>query len=70
MVVNMDKVIKTEIIEKFMEENKLSEEKFCKTCNISTNTLKKILTNDLNFEIQAIFKISRRMGVKVFEFFN
>ena len=36
------KFIKTELIEKYLQDNKLSKTKFCKKCKISPSTLKKL----------------------------
>ena len=66
----MKNTIKTEIIEKFMIENKLSKAKFCKMCKISPNTLNKIITNDDNFGIIALFKIARVLKIQVFQLFK
>ena len=55
----MKNTIKTEIIENFMLENKISKSKFCKMCKISLSTLNKIMTNDDNFGIIELFKIAR-----------
>lgn len=65
----MKNTIKTEIIEKYMNENKLSKTKFCKICRISPSTLNKIMTNDDNFGIIALFKIARVIKVQVYQMF-
>ena len=66
----MKNTIKTEIIEKYMNENKLSKTKFCKMCKISPSTLNKIMTNDDKFGIIALFKIARVIKVQVYQMFN
>ena len=66
----MKNTIKTEIIGKYMNENKLSKTKFCKMCKISPSTLNKIMTNDDNFGIIALFKIARVIEVQVYQIFN
>ena len=66
----MKNTIKTEIIEKYINENKLSKTKFCKICKISPSTLNKIMTNDDNFGIIALFKIARVIKVQVYQMFN
>ena len=66
----MKNTIKTEIIENFMLENKISKTKFCKMCKISPSTLNKIMTNDDNFGIIALFKIARVIKVQVYQMFN
>ena len=66
----MKNTIKTEIIENFMLENQISKTKFCKMCKISPSTLNKIMTNDDNFGIIALFKIARVIKVQVYQMFN
>lgn len=62
--------IKTELIENFIKDNNLSKSKFCKMCKISQSTLNKIITNNENFRIIALFKIARVLKIQVFEMFN
>lgn len=66
----MKNTIKTEIIENFMLANQISKTKFCKMCKISPSTLNKIMTNDDNFGIIALFKIARVVKVQVYQMFN
>ena len=67
---NMKNTIKTELIENFIKDNNLSKSKFCKMCKISQSTLNKIMTNNENFKIIALFKIARVLKIQVFEMFN
>ncbi len=67
---NMKNTTKTELIENFIKENNLSKSKFCKMCKISQSTLNKIMTNNENFRIIALFKIARFLKIQVFEMFN
>ena len=66
---SMNKIIKTEDIASFMKENKLSKKQFCLNCKISANVLNKILNNQTNFYIKALFRIAREMKVKVCSLF-
>ncbi|MBQ8308494.1 MAG: helix-turn-helix transcriptional regulator [Clostridia bacterium] len=66
----MEDKIKTEMLEKFIRENKLSKNQFCKMCKISHVTLQKIMTNKSNFRISAIFRIARAMQIEVWEMFD
>ena len=66
----MKDTIKTELIENFLQENDLSKRQFCKLCNIHYSTLQKILSNDFNFAITALFKISRVIKIPVHKMFN
>ena len=66
----MKNKIKTEIIKRFIEENKISKTTFCKMCKISPSTLKKIFNKDDNFRIIALFKIARVIKIQVYQMFN
>lgn len=66
----MKNTIKTELIENFIKENNLSKSKFCKMCKISQSTLNKIMTNNENFRIIALFKIARVLKIQVYQMFN
>ncbi len=66
----MKNTIKIELIENFIRENKISKTTFCKMCKISPNTLKKIMSNNDNFRIIALFKIAKVIKIKVYEIFN
>lgn len=66
----MKNTIKNELIENFIKDNNLSKSKFCKMCKISQSTLNKIITNNENFRIIALFKIARVLKIQVFEMFN
>ena len=66
----MKNMIKVEIIEKFMLENNISKTKFCKMCKISPNTLNKIMANNFNFEIIALFRIARIIKIEVHQMFD
>ena len=66
----MKNTIKTELIENFIKDNNLSKSKFCEMCKISQSTLDKIITNNENFRIIALFKIARVLKIQVFEMFN
>ena len=61
---------KIKIIENFMLENKISKTKFCKLCKISIRTLNKIMSNNDDFRIIALFKIARVIKVQVHQMFN
>ena len=66
----MRNTIKTEIIEKFMLDNKISKTRLCKMCKISLNTLNKIMANNFNFKITALFKIAKVIKIEVYKMFN
>ena len=61
----MKKHYKTELIEEFRKENRLSVERFCKQCNICMATYYKIMHQQLNFRSSVMFKIARAMGVEM-----
>lgn len=63
----MSAMVKTELINNYINENNLSKTAFCKLCKISLTTLNNILANKGNIRILAIFKISRAMKIKISE---
>ena len=65
----MENLIKTELIENFMSEKKLSKVGFCKECKISVATLNKILRNNDNLRIIALFKIAKVMKINISDLF-
>ena len=62
-------MIKTELIEKYIQNNNLSKTKFCQMCEISPSTLKRIMSNS-NFRLNALFKIAKVLNVAVYEMVN
>lgn len=66
----MKNTIKTELIENFIKDNNLSKSKFCEMCKISQSTLNKIITNNENFRIIALFKIASVLKIQVYQMFN
>jgi predicted transcriptional regulator len=61
----MKKKIKTNVIEHFIKENQLSKTRFCKLCDISLSTFRKIMAQDYRFRLKAIFKIANAMNIPV-----
>ena len=60
-----EKYFKTELIENYIKENKISKIEFCKRCKLSIGTLNKVLSNQLNFKLNAIFKIARVLNIEI-----
>lgn len=52
-----------------MKKNKVTKTVFCKKCNISYNTLKKILKNQTNFRIVALFKVAKVLKTNICDLF-
>lgn len=63
------KYIKKELIEQYLKDNKLSKTAFCKKCKIAPSTFKKIIEQNTNVGIVAIFRIAFAMNLKVHEIF-
>jgi transcriptional regulator with XRE-family HTH domain len=61
--------INIEILKNYMKEQQLSKTEFCKQCKISMEVLNKILANDSNFGIVALFKIARKLNMQIHELF-
>ena len=66
----MGKLIKTEIIESYMQGNNLSKTQFCKLCKISIGTLYRLLSNDINVELISFFRISKVIDIQIHQMFN
>lgn len=61
--------INVKMIEKFLKENNLSIAKFCKLCGICVSTYKRVISNK-NYKINTIFKISRGLGVYIYQMYT
>lgn len=66
----MDNLIKTELIEEFLKEKEWSKSEFCRQCKISYKTFQKIMSNDYNFDLRALFRVCRIMGVDIYKIFK
>lgn len=64
----MENIVDVQLIKEFQEKNRLSKTRFCKTCKISVATLNKIYCGK-DFNLIALFKIAKVMGVRVCELF-
>lgn len=60
--------VNTKIIEDYRKENQLSVTKFCKLCQITPGTYKKIMSNE-SFNIKALFKIAKILGIHACQMF-
>ena len=65
----MKNSVNTEMIKSYMKDNNISKTQFCKTCKISIGTLNKILSGDMNFAINALWKISHVLGIRMCQLF-
>ena len=61
---------KKELIENYLAANKISKTKFCKLCGISLYTLQKIMNNNRNYQIAALFKIAKLLKIQVYQMFR
>jgi len=61
----MEYRINTEALELFMKEHNLSTTKFAKLCGISISAMRKILDNNLDVDMVAIFKLSKYIGIHI-----
>ena len=66
----MKERIKTELIEKYMDENEVSLEEFCRISNICKSDIQKIFVQDFDFGIDVIFKLAKLLKIEVFELFE
>ena len=65
----MEARINTKLIEDYIKDNNLSKKEFCKICGISQQILRKILRNQQNFYITALFKVARTLKLHIHELF-
>ncbi len=66
----MGNLIKPEIFENYMKEHNLSKTAFCELCKISPSVLKKIMNNQNNFYIIALFRIAKVIKMEVYQMFE
>ncbi|MCL2847019.1 MAG: helix-turn-helix domain-containing protein [Firmicutes bacterium] len=60
----MKREIDFDIIKKFMDDNGLLEQEFCKICKITTRDLQKVANNDMSVRADVIYKITEVMGIR------
>lgn len=63
----MEKYYRTELIENFRKENGWSISRFFNECKIGIDVYYKIINQQLNFRLTALFKIARIMKVHVYQ---
>ncbi len=57
--------VNTNMIIRFMKNEKLTKKEFCKRCGIGIKTLNKILNGQDNVRVIAIYKITIVMGINM-----
>ena len=65
----MKLIFKTEIVENYLKENRMSKTAFCKLCGISPSTLTRVMNNK-NYRISALFKIAKVIKIEVPKMFD
>lgn len=65
----MKDVVNVQMIKQFIEQKALSKTHFCKLCKISVSTLNRIYCGK-DFNLLALFRVVKVMGVRVCELFN
>lgn len=66
----MKQLINKEMIINYLRDNKLSKLKFCKTCNISYQSLIRILEGDSKVKLITVYKICKTINVELKEIFK
>jgi len=64
----MKKIYKTILIKNFINTHNISPNAFCKLCNISYSSYKRILNQNGRVRIRNIFKITKILKVSISEF--
>lgn len=62
--------IKTELIDSYLVQNKISKCKFCKMCGISYTSLQNIYSQNFGVYITTIFKILKIIKIEPKNFFE
>ena len=62
--------IRTEIIEEYRKENKLSKSEFCRICKMGLRTYEKIMIGDYNYDVKVIFRISKLLQIPIHQLFT
>ena len=57
--------IRTELIEWYIRKNNLQKREFCKQCNMSEKTLRKIMKNDYKYQTATIFRIAETINIDI-----
>lgn len=65
----MDKIFNTELIDKYLEENKLTKTKFAKMCGISYSSLLSIYNNRTDIYIVTLYKVVRKIKIELCQIF-
>ena len=66
----MNDTINIELIENYLNAFKITKSEFCKRAKISYSVLTKIYNNQINFRINALFKICRTIGINLYQIFK
>ena len=64
----MEKVYRTELLEEYIKEHKISKKEFCIRAKISLYTLNKILNHNTYIGILTINRVAKLVGVRFVEF--
>lgn len=65
----VDSRINTDLIHEYMTKNGLCKKTFCKRCGISISTYDKVIKQQENLNIIALFKIARAMNLYIKDLF-
>ena len=63
------KILRTELVEQFMEERGLSKVEFSQMCGITQRELGKILNDDLTARFSTLARVAFAMGIQRYELF-
>ena len=65
----MKNQINTTMIETYMIERQLSIDDFCRQCQISPSTFRKMMANNLDFDVLSLLQIAKAMQIPVHKIF-
>lgn len=64
----MNKKLKTEIIEEYIKNNKITVKEFCKQCGISTSTYYRMMSGK-DFYLNSLLGIAKKLNLCLHQFF-
>lgn len=62
--------VRTELIAWYLKNSGLSEKEFCEKCQITKQTLQKIMTSDYKYQTSAIVRIAEAMEIEVCDLYT
>lgn len=62
--------IRVELIDLYIKRMGLSTKEFCDRCNITKQTLQRIMRNDYKYQTAAVLRIAEAIGIEVCDLYT